>query len=83
MKRIREAMKSEERITIENWVSLLTAKEMSGQVKERYCRLRTVARYGVGSKKGVPEVKEMDAKIVGKGVRTGFALAVLVRLSRS
>ena len=66
-------MKSEERITIENWVSLLTAKEMSGRVKERYCRLPTVARYGAGSKKGVPEVKEMAAEIVGKGVRKGFA----------
>ena len=56
---------------------------MSKQVKKRYYRLPTAARYGVGSERGVPEVKEMVVELVGKGVRTGFALAILVCLSRS
>ena len=56
---------------------------MSGWVKERYCRLPTAAQYGVESERGVLEVKEMAAELVGKGVRIGFASAILVRLSRS
>ena len=56
---------------------------MSGRVKERYCRISTTARYGVGSERGVLEVKEMAAELVGKGVRKGFAMSVLVHLSKS
>ena len=56
---------------------------MSKQVKKRYYRLPTAARYGVGSERGVPEVKEMVVELVGKGVRTSFASTIFVRMSRS
>ena len=56
---------------------------MSKQVKKRYSRLPTAARYDVGSERGVPEVREMTVELVGEGVSTGFASTILVRLSRS
>ena len=61
----------------------MTTKEMSSRVKEQYCKLTTAAQCGVGSEIGVPDVKEIAAQLVGKGVRTSFASSILVRLSKS
>jgi len=38
-----------------NWETLFTTKDISGRVRDRYCKAPTRLRYGEGSVRGSPE----------------------------
>lgn len=60
-----------------NCDNLLTVKEISGRVRDKYLRLQAIARYSVGSNKGEPKLK-VGVEPIGKGIRTGLASTILV-----
>jgi len=65
-----------------NCDSLLTAKEMSGLVRDKYCRLPTAMRYCVGSSIAGPELSERV--VCGHiGVEIDLALDICIRWSKS
>ncbi|KAJ0861532.1 hypothetical protein HanPSC8_Chr12g0507741 [Helianthus annuus] len=66
-----------------NCESLLTVKEMSGRVKDKYCSAPTKARYSVGDGRGSPSrtviIEEAD---IGVGADLQLLMLALVRISR-
>lgn len=65
-----------------NCDNLFTAKEISGLVKARYCKLPTTLLYSVGSCNRAPECIDSFGD-VAIGVVTGLAPIILVLSRRS
>ncbi|MCI65789.1 hypothetical protein A2U01_0087047, partial [Trifolium medium] len=58
-----------------NWASLLVLKAMSGQVRLKYWRLPTSARYSVGEGRRSPESLS-NLPVADSGVDAGFVSAM-------
>ena len=65
-----------------NWDNLFTANEISGRVKETYCRLPMILRNSVLSTFVVPSSNLRDC-VVERGVETSLAPLMLVFDSNS
>lgn len=65
-----------------NWDNLLTTKEMSGQVNERYCKAPVIFRYSVASASGEPPARQsIWVELIG--VDTSLESSIFERCSKS
>ena len=65
-----------------NWDNLLTANEISGRVRDKYCKEPRTWCYWIGSIAGLPSHSLSDSP-VDKGVVTAFASCMFVLDNRS
>ena len=65
-----------------NWDSLLTAKEMSGWVRDKYCRAPIILLYSLLSTEDVP-LRSLSTVVVDNGVITALAPCIFSFINKS